>query len=96
MLSLNEAQERIFTLCTLLSFANGGYVNSLYIEGMRFGDDPTTANRSGALVLAPNITPLELVGDSWVVSIVILNRTLAVFVHYNTCSKHQHGQKPLT
>ena len=57
-LTMTEAQRRLGTLSVLLSFANGGYLGPVYIEGMRNGE-------IAAAIVAYHTTPLELFGNSW-------------------------------
>lgn len=59
---LGNALARLHTLGTLLSFANGGYTAPLYVKGMA---DPTEDRESSAVASVFKITPVELLGYSW-------------------------------
>jgi hypothetical protein len=56
-----DAINSIHSLCLLLSFANGGYLNPLYILGYQTGKKLKFAT----IVLASKTTPLELLGNTW-------------------------------
>jgi hypothetical protein len=68
-ISLNKALERLKHLSRFLSYANGGYIGPLYIEGQQHSRDQFNRNvvqTSCAVALAFQTTPLEQLGYSWV------------------------------
>jgi hypothetical protein len=68
-ISLEDAVTRITDLSRLLSYANGGYIAPLYVEGSLFGDDPQSLDRVlASTVLVFPITPLEQLSISWLTS----------------------------
>jgi hypothetical protein len=66
-ITLSNALQQLKHLCLFLSYANGGYIGPLYIEGYKY-----TQNRlhpiqtSCAVALAFQTTPLEQLSSSWV------------------------------
>lgn len=61
-LSMDEALSKIATVTSLLSFANGGYLGPLYVEGIqRNGEDLEFS----ANILSYRTTPLEQLGATW-------------------------------
>jgi hypothetical protein len=68
-LSLKNALERLKHLSQFLSYANGGYIGPLYIEGRQYSRDQfnrSLVQTSCAVALAFHTTPLEQLGYSWV------------------------------
>jgi hypothetical protein len=59
-LNLDEATDLLDEFCQFLSFANGGCLGPLYIEGHR-----EKRLEFSAFVLASRVTPLEQLGSSW-------------------------------
>jgi len=64
-LTLLEAERILNALSILLSFADGGYLAPLYIEGRRYSKDPTVAEVPAATAASHLVTPLENLGDTW-------------------------------
>ena len=61
-LSIDEALSKIGTLTALLSFANGGYLGPLYVEGSQRDGKKF---KFSANILAHLTTPLEQIGTTW-------------------------------
>lgn len=78
-MSLPEAERVLLTLCTLLSFANGGYVGPLYIHGETIGESPHSSKQSSAIVGSYLTTPVEALGTTWVTDETSLPRLLGCF-----------------
>jgi hypothetical protein len=67
-ISLDSALERLKILSWLLSYANGGYIQPLYVVGCHLNQDQDfSAQIPHAIALASQTTPLERLGGSWVV-----------------------------
>jgi len=64
-LTLLEAEQILNILATWLSFANGGYLMPLYIEGKRYSKDLTVAELPAATAVSRLVTPLEDLGNTW-------------------------------
>jgi len=64
-ISLKEAQNYVDILCILLSYVNGGYIGPIYIESRSHVSEPSEIAHQSAIALAHRITPLELLGRSW-------------------------------
>lgn len=62
-MTIQEARNYLVPICTLLSFANGGYTYPMVIEGIKIDD---TSFEAAGVVSVYNTTPLELLGHSWV------------------------------
>ena len=62
MILLDEAIHRLGSFSLLLSFANGGYTGPLYVEGFR----KDRKRQFSGKFLIYRITPLELLGASWI------------------------------
>jgi hypothetical protein len=60
-ISMDQAVQRLELFSKLLSFANGGYLGPLYIEGVQKGNEL----KASGVALAYRTTPLELLGPSW-------------------------------
>jgi hypothetical protein len=75
-ITLEGARDLLVTLSRLFSFANGGYVGPLYLEGINV--EASEARGSG-LVLAFRTTPLEQVGPSWVAIDTDLSQYLSCY-----------------
>lgn len=73
-LSLNQVSDTLIQLCRLLSFANGGHIAPIYIEKIDIGDDSVSA-----MVCTPKVTPLELVGQTWLAQSSSLSSLLGCF-----------------
>lgn len=68
-ITLNKALERLKYLSYFFSYANGGYLGPLYVEGQRYAQDQFNRNfvqTSCAVALASQTTPLEQLCNSWV------------------------------
>ncbi len=68
-ITLNEALERLKYLSYFFSYANGGYLGPLYVEGQRYSQDQFNRNfvqTSCAVALALQTIPLEQLSSSWV------------------------------
>jgi hypothetical protein len=63
-ITLENAIKRIQDICWLLSYVNGGYVGTLYIEGYRKEAQNAPAFSCG-IALSSHTTPLEKIGLSW-------------------------------
>jgi hypothetical protein len=61
-ISIGEAKRKLEHLGYLLSFANGGYVNALYLRGYTSEHD---RRQYCAKAISYEITPIELIGDTW-------------------------------
>lgn len=66
-ITLNNALERLKHVSHFLSYANGGYIGPLYIEGYQYTQNQfKLVQTSCAVALAFQVTPLELLCNSWV------------------------------
>lgn len=66
-ITLKNAFDRLAHLCWFLSYANGGDIGPLYIQGYKYTQDIRNLIKvSGAVVSAFNTTPLEQLCCSWV------------------------------
>jgi hypothetical protein len=64
--TLQNALERLNQLSRLLSYANGGYLGPLYIEGQQYTQNPSNPIvPSSAVALAYKTTPIEQLAKSW-------------------------------
>ncbi len=61
LLSFENTLERLSDFSLLLSFANGGYLGPLYVEGISNQGDL----KAGAMIPVFRVTPLEQIGLSW-------------------------------
>lgn len=65
--TLQNALKRLKLLSRLLSYANGGYLGPLYIQGQQYTQNPSTPILpSSAVVLAYKTTPIEQLATSWI------------------------------
>jgi hypothetical protein len=68
-ITLKDTLERLKNLNWILSYANGGYLGSLYIHGEQYTPGQFhSVNPSFAVALASQTTPLEQLGYSWITS----------------------------
>ncbi len=66
-ITLSNALEQLKYLCLFLSYANGGYIGPLYIEGYKYAQNRFhPIQTSCAVALAFQTTPLEQLSSSWV------------------------------
>ena len=68
-ITLNNALERLKHLSHFLSYANGGYIGPLYIQGYQYTQNQlklVQTQTSCAVALAFQVTPLEQLCNSWV------------------------------
>lgn len=80
VVTLHDALKRTEHLCWLFSYANGGYIGPLYIEGYQAPQDESdTRHLSCAVAIASQTTPLERIGQSWLTESSDLNRFLSCF-----------------
>lgn len=68
-ITLSNALERLKHLSRLLSYANGGYIGPLYIEGLLIQDGSHSVQPSCAVAQAFHTTPLEQLCYSWVTQV---------------------------
>ena len=72
--TLTEAQKTLKNLCWLLSYVNGGFITPIYIEGEIYNSPHSDLDRpliESVAALARTdyqITPLEQLGSSWLMS----------------------------
>lgn len=79
-ITLKDALERLKNINWILSYANGGYLGSLYIHGEQYTPDQFhPANPSCAVALVSQTTPLEQLGYSWITSFSNLTAYLKCF-----------------
>ncbi|MBE9125634.1 MULTISPECIES: hypothetical protein [unclassified Coleofasciculus] len=79
-MTLKNALERLKHLSRFLSYANGGYIGPLYIEGYEYAKEPLRQT-SCAVSLAFETTPLEQLCSSWVTG----ESDLRVYINYLPC-----------
>jgi len=80
VITLHDALKRIKYLCWLFSYANGGYIGPLYIEGYQAPQDESdTRHLSCAIAIESRTTPLERIGHSWLTESSDLNKFLSCF-----------------
>jgi hypothetical protein len=65
IITLADAVSYLEYLCAFLSFANGGYLWPLYIEGSTFTEDGELMS-SSSVAMAGEVTPVEQLATSWV------------------------------
>ena len=66
-ITLSYALKRLKNLCFLLSYANGGYIGPLFVQGYKYTENFLhPIQTSCALASAFRTTPLEQLGYSWV------------------------------
>jgi hypothetical protein len=76
-ITLSDALTRLNTLGKLLSYANGGFIAPLYVEGRRYSENREELIRTTAIVIqSPQVTTLERLGNSWVEN----DSSLATFI----------------
>ena len=63
-ISFKKGLSRLKSLGTLLSYANGGYISPLYIEGHKLNEN--SFNIPSAIAQSTTITPLEQLSESWI------------------------------
>lgn len=82
-ITLHDALERIKDLCWLLSYANGGYIGPLYVEGYQTPQDKFSAPQINCAAALPfKTTPLEKIGQSWLTESSDLNIFLSCFTAF--------------
>jgi hypothetical protein len=69
-ITLKNSLERIKDLSQFLSYANGGYIGPLYIEGLQYTQDQSDPVQTCcAVALAFQTTPLEQLCSSWLTNV---------------------------
>lgn len=93
-ITLNNALERLKHLSHFLSYANGGYIGPLYIEGYQYTQNQfKLVQTSCAVALAFQITPLELLCYSWVTAVSDLRVYMECFPTFECMMQNSSWQE---
>lgn len=93
-LTLNDSLERLKHLSELLSYANGGYIGPLYVEGQRYSQDPEIlVQTTSAVARASQTTSLDRLGLSWNTSSSDLAAYVKCLPTFERMMQHQAWQE---
>ncbi|GAB4574475.1 MAG: hypothetical protein Kow0077_21200 [Anaerolineae bacterium] len=91
-LSLKDARDLLFRLSDLLSFANGGYLGPLYVEGFQLKPE----KMADGMFLAYSTDPLECLRQTWLFHSSDLVRYLQCFEAYKKMTESALWSEVLT
>ncbi|TVP56309.1 MAG: hypothetical protein EA343_24230 [Nodularia sp. (in: Bacteria)] len=93
-LTLKSAIERIQSFSHFLSFANGGYTAPLYIQGDNYTHNQSSFEKTPcAVALVSQTTPVEQLGESWVMGSSDLKVFMACFHSFERMMQNLYWQE---